>query len=64
MDQSMDAPMNGMLTGSEGGHAAGQVTIDLGMGSKSVLTLSGINIDKVPDGHVYRTKAADHMHGV
>jgi len=64
MDKSMDAPMDGMLAGSEGHHAAGQVTIDMGMGSKSVLTLRDIKIDKVPDGYVYLTKAADHMHGV
>jgi hypothetical protein len=29
-----------------------------------VLTLSDIEVDKVPDGYVYLTKNADRMHGV
>ena len=65
MDKPMDAAaMNGMLAGSGGHHAAGRVTIAGGMGSPSVLTLSDIDIDKVPDGYVYLTKEGDWMHGV
>ena len=64
MEKPMATTMDGMLVGSEGHHAAGKVTIDKGMGSQSVLTLSDINIDKVPDGYVYLTKGADWMHGV
>jgi len=64
MDASMDAPMDGMLAGSDGHHAAGRVALDMGMGNKTVLTLSDISVDKVPDGHVYLTKGGDRMHGV
>jgi hypothetical protein len=64
MDTPMDAAMDGMLAGSEGHHAAGKVTIDKGMGGPAVLILSDIEIDKVPDGHVYLTRGGDWMHGV
>ncbi len=60
----MDDKMDGMFMGSEGHHAAGKATIGMGMMNKSVLTLSDIEVDKVPDGYVYLTKNADHMHGV
>jgi hypothetical protein len=63
MDKPMNTAMDGMLAGSDGHHAAGQVAVDMAMG-KTVLTLSDIKVDKVPDGHVYLTKDADHMHGV
>jgi len=64
METSMDAPMDGMLVGSEGHHAAGQAALDMGMGNETVLTLSDIDVDKVPDGRVYLTKGGDRMHGV
>jgi hypothetical protein len=64
MESPMDTAMDGMLIGSEGHHAAGKVTIEKGMGNQSVLTLSDIDIDTVPDGYVYLTKGADWMHGV
>ena len=64
MEKPMNTAMEGMLVGSEGHHAAGKVTIDKGMGSQSVLTLSDINIDKVPDGYVYLARGSDLMNGV
>ncbi len=64
MDDEMGAKMDGMFMGSEGHHAAGKATIGMGMMNRSVLTLSNIKVDKVPDGYVYLTKNADHMHGV
>jgi hypothetical protein len=64
MDSTMENKADGMLMGSEGHHAAGQATLGMGMGDKTVLTLSDIKVDKVPDGIVYLTKHADHRQGV
>ena len=63
MQGGMDAKMNNMLMGSDGHHASGMVAFGMDM-NQHVLTLSDIKVDKVPDGYVYLTKDADHMHGV
>lgn len=60
----MDASTNGMLTGAKGHHAKGSVALSKGMGGKTVLTLSNIKVDKVPDGYVYLAKDGDHTKGV
>jgi hypothetical protein len=39
-------------------------TIGFALNGETVLKLSGIEVDKVPDGYVYLTKDADHMSGV
>ena len=64
MDSSMDSGITGMFTGSEGHHAAGKITVSQGAMGKYVLTLSDIDVDKVPDGYVYLTNDGDRMHGV
>ena len=64
MDSTMETQADGMLMGSEGHHAAGQATLGMGMGEKTVLTLSNLEVDRVPDGIVYLTKHADHRQGV
>lgn len=64
MDSDMGGQMNSMLSGSDGHHASGKVSFDMGMNNKHVLTLSDIKVDKVPDGYVYLTKKGDWMHGV
>ena len=56
--ETMMAPMMSMLSGSDGHHAAGKVTLSEEMG-KYVLTLADIKVDKVPDGQVYLSKGAD-----
>lgn len=61
---SMKNEMSAMLRGSDGHHAAGKVSFDMGMNDSRVLTLSDINVDKVPDGYVYLAKNGDWMHGV
>jgi hypothetical protein len=61
---TMGKPMNDMLMGSDGHQAAGKVSFGMGMNNQHVLTLSDINVEKVPDGYVYLTNNADRMHGV
>lgn len=71
-ETSMDAAMHdgmqkgttNMLMGSGGHHAVGRVAFGMGMGGRHTLTLSDIDIDKVPDGYVYLTRGGDWMHGV
>lgn len=60
----MDTKADGMLMGSEGHMAAGKAEITEGMNGETILKLSDINVDKVPDGYVYLTKGGDHMNGV
>ena len=60
----MDKKADGMLMGSKGHMAAGKAEITEGMGGKTVLKLSNIKVDKVPDGYVYLTRGGDHMNGV
>jgi hypothetical protein len=55
---------DGMFAGSQGHHAAGKAAVTPGMNGRWVLTLSDLEVDKVPDGHVYLTRDGDHMHGV
>jgi hypothetical protein len=60
----MDKKADGMFMGSDGHMASGKAEITEAMGGKTVLKLSDINVDKVPDGYVYLAKGADHMSGV
>ena len=64
MDSKMESKMDSMLSGTDGHHASGKVSLGMGMNNMHVLTLSDIKVDKVPDGYVYLTKNADRMHGV
>lgn len=63
MNDSMAGPMSGALSGTEGHHATGKVTLATDMG-KHYLVLSDIMVDKVPDGHVYLAKDGDRNLGV
>jgi hypothetical protein len=60
----MDKKADGMLMGSKGHMAAGKAEITEGMGGKTVLKLTDIKVDKVPDGYVYLTRGGNHMNGV
>ena len=62
-EKTMAAPVMSMLSGSDGHHAAGTVTITEEMGHY-VLTLADIKVDKVPDGQVYLSKGGDRMAGI
>jgi len=64
MDKSKMPAREAMLEGSDGHHAAGKVTIGMGMNNQQILTLSEIKVDKVPDGYVYLARDADRMHSV
>lgn len=59
----MQKEMHAMLMGSDGHHAAGEVSFGMGMDNAYVLTLSDIQVDKVPDGYVYLARDGDWMHG-
>lgn len=60
---TMTAPMMSMLSGSDGHHATGKVTLAEEMGHY-VLTLADIKVDKVPDGQVYLGKGGDRKAGI
>lgn len=54
----------GMLSGFPGHNASGKASITKdGMG-KAALELTGIKVDKVPDGRVYLAKGGDHTKGI
>jgi len=57
------APMAATLVGAPGHHAAGKVTFTKEMG-KDVLVLSDLEVDKVPDGHVFLAKNGDRTQGI
>lgn len=60
----MEKPMAGMLSGSDGHHASGNVAVKKDMDGHAQLVLSDIKVDKVPDGHVYLAKDGDFRNGV
>jgi hypothetical protein len=54
----------GMLSGFPGHNASGKASISKdGMG-KTFLELTGIKVDKVPDGRVYLAKRGDYKKGI
>jgi hypothetical protein len=54
----------GMLSGFPGHNASGKASISKdGMG-KAILELTGIKVDKVPDGRVYLAKGGDYKKGI
>lgn len=60
----MEKPMAGMLSGSDGHHASGKVEIQKAMNGDARLVLSDIQVDQVPDGHVYLAEGGDFRNGV
>ncbi|MEJ2041414.1 MAG: DM13 domain-containing protein [Desulfosarcinaceae bacterium] len=63
-DMGMEKETSAMLMGSDGHHAAGEVSFGMGMNNANVLTLSDIKVDEIPDGYVYLAKDGDWRHGV
>ncbi|MDA8140841.1 MAG: DM13 domain-containing protein [Desulfobacteraceae bacterium] len=63
METTPAAPMAVMLAGSEGHMAAGKVSFTKEMG-KEQLVLTDIDVEKVPDGHVYLAKHGDRTQGI
>lgn len=61
--EMMSDMRTGMLSGSDDHHAAGTVAFKQEMG-KDLLLLSGIKVEKVPDGHVYLARNGDRTKGV
>jgi hypothetical protein len=62
--EKMGKAKNGMLAGIEGHNAAGKVTITKNESGKTVLILTDMKVDKVPDGRVYLGKNGDHKKGI
>ena len=62
-DGMMNELPTAMLSGSKGHHAAGKITFSREMG-KTRLVLSDLNVDKVPDGHVYLARNGDRKKGI
>ena len=60
----MEKTMAGMLSGSDGHHASGNVAVKKDMNGHAQLVLSDIKVDKVPDGHVYLAKDGDFRNGL
>jgi hypothetical protein len=54
----------GMLEGYKGHNAAGKVALTKDDSGNSLLVLSDIKVDKVPDGWVYLAKGGDYLNGV
>jgi len=62
--EMMEAGKAGMLSGFPGHNASGKASLSKdGMG-KAFLELTGIKVDKVPDGRVYLAKGGDHTKGI
>jgi hypothetical protein len=60
----MTSGKTGMLSGFPGHNASGKASVSKdGMG-KAFLELTGIKVDKVPDGRVYLAKGGDHKKGI
>lgn len=60
----MASGKTGMLSGFPGHNASGKASISKdGMG-KAILELTGIKVDKVPDGRVYLAKGGDYKKGI
>jgi hypothetical protein len=54
----------GMLEGFKGHHASGKVALTKDDSGNSLLVLTDIKVDKVPDGYVYLAKGGDYLNGV
>lgn len=52
------------LSGFQGHNASGKAAISHDDQGKAYLDLTGIKVDRVPDGWVYLTKGADHTSGI
>ena len=63
MDKPMMTEVSGTLTGIDSHTARGLVTLKTGE-QDAVLILSGLTIDKVPDGHVILATDGDYRHGL
>lgn len=54
----------GMLSGFPGHNASGNASITKDAMGRATLELTGIKVDKVPDGRIYLAKGGDHTKGV
>ncbi len=50
---------SGTFTGIRSHHVAGKVSLTKDRTGQAVLTMTGINVDRVPDGQVYSTNDLD-----
>ena len=59
-----EGKMMGMLTGAGSHRATGTLKITKDKNGRSVLTMTDITVDRVPDGRVYLAKDGDYTKGV
>lgn len=52
------------LVGAAGHHASGTAALTKGEAGTSLLTFSGLDMDRVPDGRVYLAKHGDYAKGI
>jgi len=63
MQPMMSTERTGQLAGIDGHQAAGTVTLKH-LDDGDVLVLTGLAVQKVPDGHVFLAKDGDYKHGL
>ena len=61
---TMSKGLTAMLSGADGHHAAGTASITTDHRGKQMLSLSDLEIDKVPDGRVYLAMDGDYRKGI
>lgn len=60
----MQGHKSGTFSGIGSHNAAGKVSVGKGKNGQAVLTMTGITVDKVPDGRIYLAKNFDYASGV
>ena len=60
----MEGAMTAMLVGAGNHNAAGKVVVAKNRDGNSILTITEINVDRVPDGRVYLARDGDYAKGV
>ncbi len=60
----MEGRMVAMLKGAAGHNATGTVAITRDKNGTPILTMTGISVDRVPDGRVYLAQNGDYTKGV
>jgi hypothetical protein len=60
----MEGEMSAMLMGTKDHNASGKVALTQDRSGKTILMLTDIKVDKVPDGRVYLAKDGDYTKGV
>ena len=62
--EMMEGKMTAMLAGAGSHQATGTLAITKDKNGRSILTMTDITVDRVPDGRVYLAKDGDYAKGV